>query len=53
MTYQLTQEVAILLGGRKEEELSGWLKRVSESEIIENYSGNSLSTGSPGDLQSQ
>jgi transposase len=34
-TYQLAQEFAILLRGRKEEELSGWLKKVSESAIAE------------------
>jgi len=34
-TYQLAQEFAMLLRGRKEEELSGWLKKVSESTIAE------------------
>jgi transposase len=35
MTYQLAQEFAMLLRGRKEEELSGWLKKVSASAIEE------------------
>jgi len=34
-TYQLAQEFARLLRGRKEEELSGWLKKVYESKIVE------------------
>jgi len=34
-TYRLAQEFAILLKGRKEEKLSGWLKRVHESAIVE------------------
>jgi transposase len=34
-TYQLAQEFAMLLRGHKEEELSGWLKKVSESAIAE------------------
>jgi len=35
LTYQLAQEFADLLRGRKEEELSGWLKKVSASAIAE------------------
>ena len=34
-TYQLAQEFVRLLRGRKEEELSGWLKKVYESAIAE------------------
>jgi transposase len=34
-TYRLAQEFALLLRGRKEEELSGWLKQVHESAIAE------------------
>jgi hypothetical protein len=35
LTYQLAQEFADLLRGRKEEELSGWLKKVYASAIAE------------------
>jgi transposase len=35
LTYRLAQEFARLLRGRKEEELSGWLKQVQESAIAE------------------